>query len=134
MREFWMRLTQDLGHRATGPMTFRLYLQPLMAVLFAILAGLRDARAGKPPFLWALLTHSASRASTLRDGWKSVGGVFLLAFVLDVVYQLIFQRFVYAEEAFIVAFVLAIVPYLVLRGLVTRIARRTMRKNRRKPC
>ena len=60
----------------------------------------------------------------LKNGWKSVGKVFILALVLDVVYQIIEQRFVYPGEAFIVAFVLAIVPYLVLRGLVTRVARR----------
>jgi hypothetical protein len=34
------------------------------------------------------------------------------------------QRFVYPGETIIVAFVLAILPYLILRGLVTRLARR----------
>jgi hypothetical protein len=37
------------------------------------------------------------------------------------------QRFVYPGEALIVAFILAIVPYLLLRGLVTRIAAATIR-------
>jgi hypothetical protein len=59
-----------------------------------------------------------------KDGWKSVGKVFILALVLDAVYQIIEQRFVYPGEMLIVAFVLAIVPYLILRGLVTRVARR----------
>ena len=58
----------------------------------------------------------------LKDGWKSVGNRFLLAIVLDVVYQIIAERFVYLGEAIIVAIILAIVPYLVLRGLVTRLA------------
>jgi hypothetical protein len=44
--------------------------------------------------------------------------------VLDVIYQIIVQRFVYPGEALITAFILAIVPYLILRGLVTRIARK----------
>jgi hypothetical protein len=60
----------------------------------------------------------------IKDGWKSVGKVFILALVLDIVYQIIELRFVYPGEAIIVAFVLAILPYLVLRGLVTRLARR----------
>jgi hypothetical protein len=60
----------------------------------------------------------------VEDGWKSVGKVFMLALVLDVVYQLIQLRFVYPGEAIVVALVLAIVPYLILRGLVTRVARR----------
>jgi hypothetical protein len=40
------------------------------------------------------------------------------------VYQILVLRFVYPGETIIVAFVLAIVPYLILRGLVNRIARR----------
>ena len=59
----------------------------------------------------------------LRDGWKSVGKVFVLALVLDAVYQVMVLRFVYPGEALVVALLLAIVPYLVLRGLVTRLAR-----------
>jgi hypothetical protein len=40
------------------------------------------------------------------------------------VYQVIEQHFVYPGEAIIVAFVLAILPYLILRGLVTRLTRK----------
>ena len=40
-----------------------------------------------------------------------------------VVYQIIVARFVYPGEVVIVALLLAIVPYLLVRGLVTRIAR-----------
>jgi hypothetical protein len=36
-------------------------------------------------------------------------------------------RFVYPGEALIVAFVLSIVPYLLLRGLATRLARERAR-------
>ena len=60
----------------------------------------------------------------LKDGWKSVGKIFVLALILDVVYQIVVQRFVYPGEAIVVALVLAIVPYLLVRGLVTRLARR----------
>ena len=60
----------------------------------------------------------------MESGWKSVGKVFVLALVLDVVYQIIAIRFVYPGEAIIVAVLLAIVPYLFLRGAVTRIAGR----------
>jgi hypothetical protein len=60
----------------------------------------------------------------LKDGWKSVGRVFILALVLDVVYQLYVLHFVYVPQALAVALLLAIVPYLILRGLVTRVARK----------
>jgi hypothetical protein len=59
----------------------------------------------------------------ITDGWKGVGKVFLLALVLDGVYQMIVSRFIYPGAVLIVALLLAIVPYLVLRGLITRLAR-----------
>jgi hypothetical protein len=127
MDEVWMRIVENLSDRVTGPMKFRLLLQPVMASIFAIMAGLADAKAGKPPYFWALVTHPQHRRDMLKDGWKSVGKVFMLAIVLDCVYQVIVQRFVYPGEALIVAFILAIVPYLLLRGLVTRIAAATSR-------
>jgi len=123
MEDMWIRFLDDMAGRVTGPMKFRLLLQPVMASIFAVVSGLADARTGKPPYFWALLSDPGHRRDMLRDGWKSVGKVFVLALVLDVVYQLIALRFVYPGEAIVVALLLAIVPYLVLRGLVTRLAR-----------
>jgi hypothetical protein len=124
MDEIWARFTENLVDRITGPMKFRLVLQPLMASIYAFRSGLADARAGRPPYFWALFSQPAHRAEMIRDGWKSVGSVFVLATVIDVVYQLMVVRFVYPLETIVVAFTLAIAPYLVLRGLVTRLARR----------
>ena len=124
MDHIWVRVISQLAARVTGPMKFRLVLQPAMSAFFAIRSGLADARAGKPPYFWALLSDPAQRHDMMKDGWKSVGRVFILALALDVVYQIIVLRFVYVGEAIIVAFVLAILPYLILRGLVTRMARR----------
>ena len=124
MDDFWTRIVENMASRVTGPMKFRLVLQPLMASIFAIRSGLADARTGKPPYLWEIFTNPANRAQMIKDGWKSVGNVCVLAFVLDVVYQIVATRFVYPGEAIITAVFLAIVPYLILRGLVTRLARR----------
>ena len=121
MDDIWTRIAGDLLDRLIGPMKFRLLLQPIMASIFAIKAGLQDARLGKPPYFWSLLFDPAHRVQWLRDGWRSVGKVFVLALVLDVVYQIMVMRFVYIGEALITAVVLAIVPYLALRGLVTRL-------------
>jgi hypothetical protein len=118
----WMRIAQNLTDRLVGPMNFRFILQPLMASTFAIIAGLRDARAGRPPYFWSLITGRAHRIDRLKDGWKSVGKAIVIALVLDVAYQIIILRFLYPGEAIIVAFVVVIVPYLILRGLVTRLA------------
>jgi hypothetical protein len=124
MDNVWMRIADNLAGRVTGPMKFRLVLQPVMAAIFAIRSGLADARAGRPPYFWSLISDPSQRSAMIKDGWKSVGKVFVLALVLDVVYQIIEQRFVYPGEAIIVAFTLAILPYLILRGLVTRVTKR----------
>jgi len=125
MDDTWMRILENLNDRVSGPLKFRLVLQPLVAVVFAIIAGLKDARTGKPPYFWSLITGPGDRAAMIKDGWKSIGKLFVVAMVLDIVYQIIVQRFVYPGEVVIVAFLLAIVPYLVLRGLVTRLARKS---------
>ncbi|MDP2784784.1 MAG: hypothetical protein Q8O38_09375 [Sulfurimicrobium sp.] len=124
MEDIWMRIVENMTDRVSGPLKFRFILQPVMASIFAILAGLKDAKTGNPPYFWSLLTDPASRVDMLKDGWKSVGKVFVLALVLDVAYQIYVLHFVYPGEAIIVALVLAIVPYLILRGLVTRLARK----------
>jgi hypothetical protein len=125
MDDIWAWFAGDMVARVSGPMRFRLILQPAMAAFFAIRSGLADAREGKPPYFWALLTGETSREAMIESGWKSVGRVFILAVVLDVVYQLYVYKWVYPIQALTVAFMLAIVPYLVLRGLVTRLARTT---------
>ena len=76
------RIVTDLVGRLTGPLTLRLYLQPGMAMLFAIRDGLKDARAQRPPFLWTVFTSREDRRALIRDGWKSIGRVYVLAFVL----------------------------------------------------
>jgi hypothetical protein len=124
MDHVWTRVASNLVARVSGPMKFRLVMQPLMACFFAIRGGLADAKAGKPPYFWSLFSKAAAqRVAIIKDGWKSVGKVFVLAMLLDVVYQIVEMRFVYPGEVIIVATVLAIVPYLILRGPVTRLAR-----------
>lgn len=124
MDDVWARVGSQLIARVSGPMKFRMVLQPCMAAFFAIRSGLADAKAGKPPYFWGLLTHPDQRAEMLKDGWKSIGRVFILALVLDMVYQLIVLHTVYPGEMIIVAIVLALLPYLILRGIVTRLARK----------
>ena len=123
MEDLFSRFVEDLVGRVSGPMKFRLILQPVTAVVFAILRGLKDAKEGKPPYFWALFTDPAHRRDMVRDGWKSVGKVFILAIVLDAVYQWIVLRWFYPGEALLVAAILALIPYLLIRGPVNRIAR-----------
>ena len=116
------RVWEHLGGRIGGPLTFRLILQPVMAGVLAIRAGLADARAGRPAYFWTILTETAHRRDLLREGWKAVAKIFILAVAIDVVYQLIVFGWVYLGEVLLVAFLLACVPYLLIRGPANRIA------------
>ena len=122
MDEWIARTISELAGRVGGPMSFRFLLQPATAVFFAWRAGWKDARTGRPPYFWAMLTDPSHRLYLLRDGWKDVAKVFVFALVLDTVYQLIQLRWVYPMQALIVAFGLAFVPYVLLRGPFRRIA------------
>jgi hypothetical protein len=123
MDELLTRIWGDLISRVGGPMSFRLVLQPAVAVFLAIRAGVHDAKTGRPAYFWTILTSPDDRRDLLREGWTAVAKVFLAAVVIDVVYQLVVLRWVYPGEALLVAFLLACVPYLLIRGLVTRLMR-----------
>jgi hypothetical protein len=112
---------ENIVGRVHGPMNFRLLLQPLMAILFAARDGRKDAREGKAPYAWALFTNPGHRREMLRSGWKSVGKIFIIALVLDAVYQYIAVKWFYPVEALLVAAMLALLPYLLLRGPINRL-------------
>ena len=59
---------------------------------------------------------------------ESGGRIFILAIVIDAIYQYIVRRWFYPVEALITAFILAFVPYLLIRGPVNRIARARRRR------
>jgi len=110
--------------RLQGPLTLRLILQPAMATFFAVRAGLRDARQGRRPYLWKMFTKPELRRELLRLGWKDVRMVFLMAVLLDGVYQVIVFKWIYLVQAAIVAVLLALVPYGMIRGPVNRLMSR----------
>ncbi len=123
MRDMIVRALTNLAARVGGPMTFRIILQPLMASIFAFRDGLKDARENRPPYLWTLITDPSQRGDLIRQGWAAVGRVFILAIVMDVIYQLIVVGWIYPFETLTVSILLAVIPYLVIRGPVNRLVR-----------
>jgi hypothetical protein len=115
----WENLVGRLG----GPMSFRLLMQPAVAIFFAIRAGIRDARENKPTFLGCALSNPSSWRARMRLSWKDVGTVFIVAVILDAIYQIVVHSGIFAVELLITAILLALVPYMVMRDLVSRVAR-----------
>jgi hypothetical protein len=122
METFLSRTVDHMIGRITGPLCFRLILQPSVAAFMAVRAGLRDAKQGRQPFLWSALFEPGQHRILVREGWRDIGKVFAVAFMLDSIYELVVLRWLYPLQSLIVAFTLAILPYVLLRGPVTRIA------------
>ena len=115
------RVWHDLLERPSHLFRFRFILQPVMAGIAALHDGIADARMDRRPYFWALVTRS-SRLGRLEEGVISTERVLLLGLVMDTIYQLIVLKTFYPAEAAIVAIVLAFIPYLLLRGPITRFA------------
>lgn len=118
-QRFW----SDLVSRPNGPFGFRFVLQPVMATAAALFDGLRDARAGQAPYLWSLVHEPSSRLARLGDGVRSIGRLLVLGAAMEVAYQGIQFGTFYPLEAAVMVFALCVLPYLLLRGPLTRAAR-----------
>ncbi len=117
--------TFQLFDRLEGPLHLRLILQPCIAAIFGYLDGVKDARAGAPPYFWRVANvPQAERQALIKHGWASVGKVFILAFLFDCVFQYVSFKSIAILPAIAVAVILAILPYLFLRGLVNRLKSR----------
>ena len=125
----WTDVTAAVMDRVSGPLRFRLILQPAMAAFFAVRAGLADVRDGKSAYFSMLVRDASDRRELADEAWKDIGRVFVLAVVMDGIYQYMVAGWIHPGEAVLAATVLAVVPYLVLRGPVARIVRRTSRKD-----
>jgi hypothetical protein len=117
------RIWNSLLARPSGPMAFRFILQPSMAAVVAIRDGLNDVKGDRSPFLWTILSNPEKRGGRLREGLNATARIILLGLAMDAVYQIIVFKAFYPYEALIIALLLAFIPYLLIRGVTSRISR-----------
>ena len=118
-RHIW----NDLVEKPGEPMRFRFILQPLMAAVVAFRDGLKDARKGRSPYLWTMATKPRERGERIKEGLNATARIILLGIGVDALYQVIVLNRFYPGEAVVVALMLAVIPYLVMRGPAARVAR-----------
>ena len=126
--QFLSHGVDQLFERASGPLNFRLVVMPTVVTLLAVRAHFRDVREGRPTVLGAFVMDRAKRQRLLRSALKDVGRVFVVAIVLDVTYQWWVFGWVYPGQALIVAATCAVLPYVLVRGPIARLARILYRK------
>ncbi|MGJ7562247.1 hypothetical protein ACSFBM_00135 [Variovorax sp. GB1R11] len=119
MHRFWT----DMMSRPSGPYAFRFVLQPVMAVLIAVLNGIQDAKTGRSPYFWTIVHDPAQRSGRLREGVKATTRILLLGVAMEAMYQIKTFGFFYVGEAIAIIFFLAFLPYLLVRGPAARVAR-----------
>jgi hypothetical protein len=116
------QILEHLVARLTGPMHFRLILQPLVAIALGIRDGLKDARAGRPPFVTDLIVRPEGRKRQLKQALKAISKPLIIAIILDAVAQYLMLGTIYPGAAVFVGVVIMAVPYSLARGLTNRIA------------
>lgn len=123
MGSFFSVFWTDFINRFDGPLHFRLIAQPLMAILLAVRDGRRDAREGRGAYIWKFVNKPEHRRQLVESGVKSISKVFVMALALDVAYQLLEWRDLKPMQALLTAIVLAVIPYVLLRGPINRLLR-----------
>ena len=117
------RFWRDIFDRPGGPMSFRFILQPTMATIAALHDGIADARSGRRPYLHTILTDPAARAGRTMEGLYAISRIILLGFAMDAIYQWRELGTFFPAEAVVITLILAVIPYVILRGPIARIAR-----------
>jgi hypothetical protein len=115
---------EDIPKRLAGPGRFRFLLQPAFAAALGIRAGWADARAGRPPFLWALVMGRGSRGALVGGAAEKIANLLLMGILLDSVCQWLILGISHPGAALVVGPVLIAVPYAVARALANRFRRR----------
>jgi hypothetical protein len=113
---------EDLPRRLNGPGRFRFVLQPAIAIALGIAAGRSDSRAGRPPYLLALLLGREARGELVRSAYESIAHLLLAGVLVDSVCQWLILGASYPGAALVVGPVLIAFPYAAARALANRVA------------
>ena len=118
----FVRIFDNAGDRLVGPQHFRFILQPIMASIFAARDGYRDAKAGDSAFMQVLVSDPELRKVRVNEALVATSKIMLLSIVMDTVFQILVFKEFYPFEIVIVTLLLALLPYVILRGPFRRIA------------
>jgi len=114
----------DLFARLSGPGRMRFVLQPIVAIILGARDGVKDARAGLPPFVRGVVLHGAHRPRLLRNMLASIRNLVGIAILADVGSQYLIFREIHPGAALLLGPVLITIPYALSRSFTNRMVRR----------
>ncbi|HWQ19007.1 MAG TPA: hypothetical protein VN455_04460 [Methanotrichaceae archaeon] len=107
--------------RIAGPMSLRFVVQPLVGLLLGARDGVRDAKAGEPPFIFDLIVNRENRRIKLASLFTSLSKTIIIAVVLDLIAQYLIFDQVRITGAIAVAVIILIVPYSLARAITNKV-------------
>jgi hypothetical protein len=119
---FSWRFLAELPKRLAGPGRFRFVLQPALAALLGARDGIADARAGRSPYLMALLRGTGGRRELARSTLTAIVNLLLMGVLLDAVFQWAIYGVSHPGAALVVGPLLIAAPYSLARALANRAA------------
>jgi hypothetical protein len=123
MKDFLAQVWGMLIGRWNGPFAFRFLVQPTVAMVLGILAGIRDAQFRRPPYGLHIVNASGYRRHLFLEKWQDIAKLFVAATIIDAAEQVIIYRWIYPGQALIIASAVAVPAYLAVRGPTNRIVR-----------
>jgi hypothetical protein len=102
-------------------MSLRFVFQPLIGLLLGVRDGMKDAKAGEPPFILDLIVNRGGRKARLTSLFKSLSRTIIIAIALDMIAQYLIFNKILVTSAIIVAAIILVVPYSVARAATNRI-------------
>ncbi|HXK11348.1 MAG TPA: hypothetical protein VMT70_17015 [Vicinamibacteria bacterium] len=129
LREAWARggfyvfsrdFLEDVPKRLAGPGRFRFLLQPITAIALGVGAGRRDRRAGRRPYLHAMIFGGEDHGTLMRTALGDIATLLLMGILIDSVCQWLILGSSYPGAALVVGPVLICAPYAAARALANR--------------
>ena len=119
---FFESIARDLSGPGMfgGKFQIRLVLQPLIAIVLGLRLGVRDAKAGKPPFFQALAHGEGGRGVLLKEAARDALMPLIVAVLVDSILQQIINHRIRPFAALIVGGILVFLPFLIVRALANR--------------
>ncbi len=118
---FSSKFLDDLAARITGPMSFRFFVQPMVAIMLGIRDGKLDSKAGTPPFLYNVIFKKENYRSQLRNALHALLKPVIVGIVLDALAQYLIFKHIRPLPALLVGTFIMGVPYSLSRGISNRI-------------
>ena len=116
---------QSIARDLSGKGQFRLFLQPAMAVILGVRLGIRDAKAGKTPYLLRQASETHGRWVVFKESLTDAILPLTVALVMDAIFQRITLGRVRPLVALVVGAILVWIPFVITRGLSNRIWKRS---------